>query len=142
MPLQKQKIIENLNIIESFLYQEHSVEVDYSPDYRDVYYEDIARVEINSRQNYNSRLNSLLHEAGHVIIRSESGWKEQKRFPFMKDKGAFVRGNINHRTDVLREEVLAWEEARSLADYLSIEIDEELFARHRTAALKTYVEWI
>ena len=141
MPLRKEEIIKNLKTIESYLYQQHSVEVEYSPDYKNVYYEDIAKIEINSRQNYNSRFNSLLHEAGHVIIRSEVGW-ESKRFPHMKDQGSFIRGNINHRVDVLREEVVAWEEAKKLVNYLSLEVDEELFARHRTAALKAYIDWV
>tara|TARA_Y100001938_G_C7935988_1_gene351798 strand:- start:232 stop:657 length:426 start_codon:yes stop_codon:yes gene_type:complete len=139
--LQKEQVISSLKAIESFLYQEHSVEVDYSPDHKDVYYQDISRIEINSRQNYNSRLNSLLHEAGHVIIRSEVDW-ESKRFPYMKDQGSFIRGNISHRVDVLREEVMAWEEAKKLVNYLSLEVDEELFARHRTAALKSYIDWV
>ncbi len=141
MSLQKEQVISSLKAIESFLYQEHSVEVDYSPDHKDVYYQDISRIEINSRQNYNSRLNSLLHEAGHVIIRSEVDW-ESKRFPYMKDQGSFIRGNISHRVDVLREEVMAWEEAKKLVNYLSLEVDEELFARHRTAALKSYIDWV
>jgi len=139
--LQKEQVINSLKAIESFLYQEHSVEVEYSPDHKDVYYQDISRIEINSRQNYNSRLNSLLHEAGHVIIRSEVDW-ESKRFPYMKDQGSFIRGNISHRVDVLREEVMAWEEAKKLVNYLSLEVDEKLFARHRTAALKSYIDWV
>jgi len=139
--LQKEQVINSLKTIESFLYQEHSVEVEYSPDHKDVYYQDISRIEINSRQNYNSRLNSLLHEAGHVMIRSEVDW-ESKRFPYMKDQGSLIRGNISHRVDVLREEVMAWEEAKKLVNYLSLEVDEELFARHRTAALKSYIDWV
>lgn len=141
MPLQKEKIIESLSKIESYLYHKYSIEVEYSQDYDDVYFQDISKIEINSRQNYNSRLNSLLHEAGHAIIRSRGKWKK-RAFPYMRDGGSYVRGNINHRIDVLREEVMAWEEAKNLAKYLSIEIDDEIFARHRSASLKSYVDWI
>ena len=126
MSAKRQKIEEYLRRVESYLYQQHSVEVEYSQECKNSYYHDISKIEINSRQNYNSRLNSLLHEAGRAIIRSN---------------GSFMREDFN-QIDVLREEVLAWEEASTLADHLLIELDKKLFARHRSAALKTYIEWI
>lgn len=126
MSAKRQKIEEYLRRVESYLYQQHSVEVEYSQECKNSYYHDISKIEINSRQNYNSRLNSLLHEAGHAIIRSN---------------GSFMREDFN-QIDLLREEVLAWEEASTLADHLLIELDKKLFARHRSAALKTYIEWI
>ena len=135
------KIIKHLNTLESYLNNEYSVEVFYDVGVSDVYYPDISRIEINSRQNYRSRLHSLLHEAGHVILRS-SKKSFKKNFPHMKSEGSFSRGNINHRIDILREEVLAWEEAEALAKYLDIKLNKKVWSRHRNEALKTYVKWI
>jgi hypothetical protein len=141
--ISKKDIIRQINIIESYLYGTHAVQVEYLRDEKDVYYPSLNRVEINSRQNYHSRLHSLLHEAGHVIIRSEKKQNQfEDRFPDMKIAGGYTRGNISHRIDVLREEVLAWEEGEKLATYLGLELDKKKWATHRRAALKSYVEWI
>lgn len=142
MAYSKEQAKRYLDTIESFLYNEYSIVVEYGADLADCYYQDDQTVEINSRQNLNSRVHSLLHEAGHAIIRmrTEDSWSEV--FPYMKNQSGFVKGNIRHRLDVFREEVLAWEEAATLASNLSLELDQEVFARHRTAALKTYSDWI
>ncbi len=141
--ISKKDIINQINIIESYLYATHGVQVEYLRDEKDVYYHNLAKIEINSRQNYHSRLHSLLHEAGHVIIRSEKKQNQfEDRFPDMKTPGSYTRGNIGHRIDVLREEVLAWEEGEKLATYLGFELDKTKWARHRRSALKSYVEWI
>ena len=98
-------------------------------------------IEINTRQNYPSRLHSLLHEAGHVLIRKQRGKSFYECFPHQKLGGASVRGNKKHRLDVIREEILAWEKAESLAETLSIELNFNVWNRHRHNALLTYMEW-
>ena len=131
-----------LDKIESFLYNVYSVTVDYATVFEDCYYHESSIIEINSRQNYTSRVHSLLHEAGHVIMRAQPESEWVRKFPHMKNGSGFIRGNIKHRIDVFREEVLAWEEAEKLARYLGIELDLSVYARHRTDALKTYSDWI
>ena len=131
-----------LDKIESFLYNEYSITVDYSTVFEDCYYHDSAVIEINTRQNYTSRVHSLLHEAGHAIMRTRDKKQWSRMFPYMKNGSGYVRGDIKHRIDVFREEVLAWEEAEKLATNLNIKLDPEVYARHRTDALKTYSDWI
>ncbi len=120
------------------------MEVYYDQEHENVYFQDLKRIEINSRQNYRARLHTLLHEAGHVCLRSEDrGLNSFKsRFPFMKSPGYLIRGNKNHRIDIFREEVLAWESGRELAEALGIQIEDEWWSRHRQDALKSYVEWV
>ena len=116
----------------------------YDQEYENIYCQDLKRIEMSSRQNYRSRLHTLLHEAGHVCIRSEVNGTNsfENRFPFMKILGFRARANKNHRIDILREEVLAWESGRELAETLGIQIEDEWWSRHRQDALKSYVEWI
>jgi len=130
--------------VENFLLDKHGVEVYYDQEYENIYCQDLKRIEMNTRQNYRSRLHTLLHEAGHVCIRSEvSGMNSfENRFPFMKTPGFRARGNKNHRIDILREEVLAWESGRELAETLGIPIESGWWSKHRQDALKSYVEWI
>ena len=130
-----------INIVESFLYNEYGVQVDYDRDYKDVYFHDASIVEINTRQNLKSRLSSLLHEAGHVIIRNKDNfWPE--RFPDMLVDKYHLRRNINHRIDILREEVLAWDEGENLIEMLSLDVDRKAWKRHRANAIKSYIKWV
>ena len=130
-----------INIVESFLYNEYGVQVDYDRDNQDVYFHGVSRVEINTRQNLKSRLSSLLHEAGHVIIRNKKNfWPE--RFPDMLVDKYHLRKNINHRIDILREEVLAWDEGENLIEMLSLDVDRKAWKRHRSSAIKSYIKWV
>jgi len=60
----------------------------------------------------------------------------------MKAPGFRARANKNHRIDILREEVLAWESGRELAEALGIQIEGPWWSKHRNDALKSYVEWV
>ena len=145
MAYKKEKVKKYLEKIESFLYHKYDTEVLYLQNDKDAFYQSLDRVEINSRQNYNSRLHSLLHEAGHVVLRSggRSGERVFKnRFSSMNCVDREHRGNLAHRVDVLREEVLAWEEGEKLAFDLNITLDKELWSRHRGAALASYIKWV
>jgi len=129
--------------IESYLLQEYDVEVDYDQENDNAYYEDLQRIEINTRQNFKCRLHTLLHEAGHVVLRNGPDPTEFKnKFPFMRKRGYTVRGSKDHRIDVMREEVLAWEQGRHLAECLNIPLDVPRWNKHRQEALAAYVEWI
>ncbi len=139
----KKLIEEQLKIVESFVLQQYGVEVHYDVDYSDAFYYDSKRIEINSRQNYISRLHTLLHEAGHVILRcDESDYNSfRAQFPYMIKDNREARGNKNHRADIIREEVLAWEYGKKLAECFSIKIDEDRWNKHRQNALISYMEW-
>ena len=131
-----------LSRIESYLLDEFNIEVVYSHQVSDAYYDSARVIEINNRQNKLSRLHSLLHESGHASLRNEKRRiKFTKNFPFMRKEGSSKRGDKNHRVDVIREEVLAWERGYEIAIQLGIDIDDELWARHRKNALVTYMEW-
>lgn len=118
----------------------HEVEIVYVQDTTDAYYKSARCIEINSRQNYPSRVHSLLHEAGHVSLRKEND-VFFREFPYLRIGGSQTRGDKRHRVDVIREEVLAWEAGLNLAIELGIDIDMKLWNRHRQGALITYMEW-
>jgi len=128
--------------VERFLLEEFNIEVLYDHEVSDAYYDSARIIEINNRQNLSSRLHSLLHEAGHACLRNE---KQRvtfgKNFPFMRKHGSSKRGDKNHRVDVIREEVLAWERAQEVAIKLGIDLDQDLWSKHRKDSLITYMEW-
>ena len=93
-------------------------------------------ITIDSSKTKEHQLYALLHEAGHAILRSD-GEIHRRRFPMTEH----TRNTIGHRIDVFREEVVAWERARSLANELMVEIHEEKWHRQRSKALMEYVKW-
>ena len=136
-------IKKSLNRVEHFLLENYEVYVEYGPDLSDQFLDDANLVEINDKQDYRSRLCILLHEAGHVVLRRRLTEKQfRKSFPAMKKAFRDLRRNTAHRIDVLREEVLAWEEALQIAKSLKIKLNSEHFNKQRERALLSYAQWV
>ncbi len=69
--LNKEDIKIGLSKVEAYLKAYYNVDVIYGKKEDNAYWSDIEQITINNSQNYRSRLHTLLHEAGHVIIRCE-----------------------------------------------------------------------
>ena len=115
--------------VEIYLSEVYDVVVDYDPLGLDEYWIDDRVITINSLKNKEHQLFVLLHEAGHVILRSQENF--DKMFPGIKTS----------RVEVLKEEIMAWEEARKLSEKLSIDLGEKWNTHVRQAIMK-YVRWV
>lgn len=137
------KYDEYLELIQSYLYTFYGIEVYFDRSYEDAYYHDGPEIHeddyitINKRRPKEWQVHALLHEAGHIILREETE-KYVARFP----KALHPTLTIARRIDTLREEVLAWERGKMLADELQIEINAATFHRQRTNALMKYSKWV
>ena len=67
--------------IEAYLKIHYDVDVIYGKKEDNAYYSSCNQVTINNSQNFKCRLHTLLHEAGHVIIRNDGkeSFKKQAR---------------------------------------------------------------
>ena len=101
---------DHLAAVEIFLGEAYDVVVDFDPLGMDEFWIDDKVITINDAQSLRKQLFVLLHEAGHVILRSNSEFSEM--FP----------GSETSKIEILKEEVMAWEEARKLANKLEIPI--------------------
>ena len=120
---------DHIEFVETYLLEVHDVVVDYDPMGLDEYWIDDKVITINNLKDREHQLFVLLHEAGHVILRANENFNEM--FP-----------DINtSRIEVLKEEVMAWEEARKLSIKLSIQPDEKWNTHVRQAIMK-YVRWV
>ena len=120
---------DNISAVESYLVDAYDVVVDYDPMGLDEYWIDDNVITINTLKDKQHQLFVLLHEAGHVVLRSRDDFEEM--FP----------GIETSRVEVLKEEIMAWEEARKLANNLSIDLGEQWNAHVRQAIMK-YVRWV
>lgn len=118
-----------MSSVESYLAEVHDVVVDYDPLGMDEYWIDDKVVTINDTKTMQHQLFVLLHEAGHVILRSSEEFDQM--FP----------GSKTSKVEILKEEVMAWEEGRKLANKLQIPLKKDWEIHVRQAVMK-YVHWV
>ena len=119
---------DHLATVEVFLSEVFDVVVDYDPLGLDEFWVDDRVITINDTQTPRRQLFVLLHEAGHVILRNKEEFDQM--FPDSKTS----------KIEILKEEVLAWEEARKLANKLDIPLGKD-WNIHVRQAIARYVNW-
>lgn len=120
---------DHLASVEVFLSEIYDVVVDYDPFGMDEFWIDERVVTINDSRTLREQLFVLLHEAGHVILRNKEEF--DKMFPDSKTS----------KIEILKEEVIAWEEARKLATRLDIPLGKD-WDIHVRQAIMRYVNWV
>ncbi len=128
--------------LEWYLMDGYDVYTSFEEDGTDEYWFDPANFEedkgvisIDSSKDVERQLYVLLHEAGHVILRSDTA-KFKERFPDS------CRKTLHGRIEILREEVLAWEKALEVAARLGIEVGKDKWKENYRDALEKYSRWI
>lgn len=126
-----------LDCVIYFLLEEMDIDVMFASDEPNAYWKNgTVGISVNTSQSKRLQLYSLLHEAGHAIIREEPDY--DSRFPY---GNKFKNKSLARRVDVMREEVMAWEEGLKLAHNLGIEIDLKLWHNFVKKNLFDYVKW-
>ena len=129
---------EDIDTVMCYLEEDMDVPVVFDRDEPNAYWHNgHGTVSVSTRQTKRLQLYSLLHEAGHAIIRERKDYDEQ--FPYGK---LHKNKSISRRIDVLREEVVAWECGRELASDLGIDLDQKLWHNFVKKNLFDYVRWV
>jgi hypothetical protein len=134
-----EKYTEDISAVEGYLLIDLGVDVIFGEDEPNAFWEkdDESFVSIDTKQSKRLQLYSILHEAGHAIIRQREDY--DKLYPYgRKHKNK----SISRRVDVLREEVVAWNEGEMLAQKLSIILDYSLWHNFMKKHLFEYSKWI
>lgn len=114
--------------------EEHGVAVEFGGKINGFFYEDDL-ITITNKQSLSSKFYTLLHEAGHYILK-----EEDKRFEHPERKN-LTRVNKPKRMKILHEEFLAWDRGRTLAEKLNLYVDPEQWERVSYKHLYDYVRW-
>jgi hypothetical protein len=102
---------------------------------------------INALCCYQTRLATVLHECGHIVVHCQRLRKPRERVAgssILEDvlrKGRCDERGRASRLSVLQEELTAWDNGVKLALRLGVTYAKGHFERLRTAALMTYVGW-
>jgi len=123
-----EKIEQDLSCVEAYLLDYYDVVVDFDILGLDEYWVEDRTVTINNSKDEKHQLFVLLHETGHVILRDREDFNEA--FPDVE----------RERVETLKEEVMAWEEARKLAKKLNIELGPGWILNYRDS-LQRYAAW-
>lgn len=128
---------EDIDTVLFFLVEDLDVTVIFDNNEPNAYwFDDSGAVSVSTRQSKRLQLYTILHEAGHAILRSDENYED--RFPYGKKPD---NKSIARRIDVLREEVMAWEEGGKLAYSLGIKLDLRLWHNFIKKNLFDYVRW-
>lgn len=141
----EQRFQQDIDCIEFHLSEFYDVMVHFEQDGADEYWydpenpEDPGDIVINSDHDIFHQLVVLLHEAGHVELRSDRE-KYQEMFP--DSSRDFMEG----RVEILKEEVMAWQKAWELGKKYGI-VDSEFFdlqawKDNYRKALMLYSDWV
>ena len=97
------------------------------------------QVHINSRTHPETRLYTLLHECGHILV--DDNRDRIHRLSYRSHSEGMYNLARDKRVAMLSEEYEAWKRGEKLARRLRIEIDVKKFDRHRSVALMSYINW-
>lgn len=125
-------IKEKIKRVVEHLLHYHRVTVDFTTQPINEYDEYDKIISVYSRVKDHVKLNSILHEAGHALFR-EKEIRAKRNLKYSKRYIACA--------EVLREEVLAWEEGRELANFLALNLDQKAYDHDMKKSLNSYINF-
>lgn len=114
--------------------EDSGVAVEFGGKINGYFYEDDV-ITITNNQSLTSKFYTLLHEAGHFLLKNRDD-----RF-VQPDRRNMTRLSQARRVKILHEEFLAWDEGLKLAKELNLYIDQKQWERVSYKHLYDYVKW-
>ena len=130
---------DDIDHLEAYLADKYDVFISFGYDEPNACSEEDKIITISTRQHLETRLYTLLHEAGHIVLFEE--YDHTGLFPSIIHQPFRKRFSKASAIDVVRNEVLAWEAAYELADNLGIKVDSKKWSNIRKKCLYEYCKW-
>ena len=112
------------------------VKVEVASDGENAFFPLTNTIRVNSKQNFNSRYYTLLHEIGHYLLRQENDFSEK----YLEDVTRHS-ANKENRIDVLREEIVAWEKCLEFAEKNNFFVDKTQWKKYSKKYIYQYALW-
>ena len=101
-----------------------------------------SQINISYQTRGKTLLYTLLHEAGHVVLRSDPAYFMTK---YQGITAALVSPskmfNTNYKVDTVKEEFDAWRIGEELANELCLDIDLNDYNKFGNKCLMSYIKW-
>ena len=130
---------DDIDHLEAYLADKYDVFISFGYDEPNACSEEDKILTIITRQHLETRLYTLLHEAGHLILYEE--YDHSGLFPSIIYQPFRKRFSKASAVDVVRNEVLAWEVAYELAGTLGISVNHKKWNNIRKKCLYEYCKW-
>jgi hypothetical protein len=135
-PEHREQLARDIDKVCIWLLEDYGVDVIIDTEGANDYDHESRLVTISSKTNLFVRLHTLLHEAAHAVLRHDyDAYRSKFEHAGVYDR----RWSYEHRVDVIREEVLAWDLGETIAENLGIELDTSKYYLHARRALLTYL---
>ena len=130
---EEERLRSQIEKIEEYLEEKKNVVVVFDRKVGNFYCGNV--ITVNSCQNLTYQLHTLLHEAGHVLVRRDKTFDQ--KYPGLQKR----KNSKSFKLDTLKEEFEAWERGHKLAKRLQIGLDETKWKKHSEQCLYDYVKW-
>ena len=121
-----------INIVVGYL-EDNDIVVEFGGKINGFFYED-GLITITNKQSARSKFYTLLHEAGHFLLRV----RDRRFVNSVRDNR---RKSKSRRVEIVHEEFLAWDAGLELARELNLHVDEQQWATFSRKHLFDYIAW-
>jgi len=121
-----------IDVVVDYL-EDMGIVVEFGGKVNGFFYEDDL-IAISNRQSPLSRFYTLLHEAGHFLLRTRDN-------RFVNSVRSNRRKNKSKRVEVVHEEFLAWDVGLQLARELGLHVDDDTWINFSRKHLYDYIAW-
>ena len=121
-----------INIVVDYL-EDNDIVVEFGGKINGFFYED-GLITITNKQSVRSKFYTLLHEAGHFLLRV----RDRRFVNSVRDNR---RKSKSRRVEIVHEEFLAWDAGLELARELKLHVDEAQWATFSRKHLFDYIAW-
>lgn len=130
--------------LKKYLYENYKVNiVEIKNLNNDYYYPNDNLIELNKTSNNVSKLYSLLHEAGHLILRKNN---KKKYFKFFENVANIYKDEClkfkSSCIELLNEEIIAWYIGYNLSKKLKLKVQWKNYAKCMNNCIWVYVKYL
>lgn len=129
--------------VKNYLYNDYNVDIIETPELNSSYYYPKDNIiELNKSDTLEIKLYSLLHEAGHMILRKNKNCKFSFFYPTIKCniEPEHYLGSKSGCVETLSEEINAWYVGYNLSKTLNIKISWNKYAKFMNNCIWQYIK--
>lgn len=94
---------------------------------------------LSLRSNIQNQLYSLLHECGHIVLRTKKDYEQRFAASVERENDSSKRETNRSIVEQIEEEILAWREGQNLATKLGIFVDDKKYYTYGYRWVMSYI---
>ena len=124
-------------VLQNFLERKINVKVHLIEGAYDAWYPLLKIIRINSNLKWRERFFTLLHEAGHALLDTDT--EIQKKICFSKHNPQRINSKVDF-IHTINNEVMAWNKGQEIAELMNFELNKEQYEKYMTRCMMSHVK--